>query len=222
MPATVGAGGGVVFSPGVRVLPWRSAEGRQGNPTAGRSTGERRIQTGRAAGVPRLLGEAARLVGGADSGDPGSRPGRGGTALRCPAWESVCTSVCGEPAWDWGSRGRERRALSRRRYSGRSRRCAVSRKTDHCLPRPGFFWEGVRNVHQVLTAPLRKVWTASGWAEIWTATVQSGAGASGSDRSHPRGIAGAPRPEVVGGRATSLEPDPDPLGPHRVSGAARY
>lgn len=85
-----------------------------------------------------------------------------------------------------------------------------------------FLGGGGRSVHQVLTAPLRKVWTASGWAEIWKATVQSGAGASESDRSHPRGIAGAPRPEVVGGRATSLEPDPDPLGPHRVSGAARY
>ena len=64
--------------------------------------------------------EAARLVGGADSGDPGSRPGVG-TALRYLAWRSVCTSVCGEPAWDWGSRGRERRALSRRRCLGRSR-----------------------------------------------------------------------------------------------------
>ena len=58
MPATVGAGGGVV-SPGVRVLPWRSAEGRQGNPTAGRSTGERR---------PRSWGPSAPAGSGAVGG----------------------------------------------------------------------------------------------------------------------------------------------------------
>lgn len=182
----------MVFAPGVRVLPWRSAEGRQGNPTAGRSTGGRRIQTGRAAGVPRLLRKAARFVGGADSGDPGSRPGGGGTALRCLEWESVCTSVCVRGAClGLGEQGKREKSSKQAEVFGPFKvMLSVSEDPTIASLARGFFGRRGRSVHQVLTAPLRKVWTARGWAEIWKATVQSGEGASGSDRSSPTGGGG--------------------------------
>lgn len=150
-------GGGVVFAPGVRVLPWRSAEGRQGNPTAGSSTGGRRIQTGRAAGVPRLLRKAARFVGGADSGDPGSRPGGGGTALRCLEWESVCTSVCVRGAClGLGEQGKREKSSKQAEVFGLFKVMLCLGRPDHCLPRPGFFWEAGSECSSSINSPFAK------------------------------------------------------------------
>lgn len=107
MSATVGARGGW-SSPLASGSPLALGRRRRGNPTAEPRSLTRwaRIQTGRAAGGPRLLREAARLVGGADSGDPGSGLGWGGPQISGVA---ECVRLCGEPAWDWGSRGRRRR-----------------------------------------------------------------------------------------------------------------
>lgn len=140
MSATVGTQGRVVFSPGVRVLLWHSAR-EAGKPDGRAEVAHpvgRRIQTGRAAGVPRLSGKRRGWWVGLTRGPRLPAWGRDGPQISGVA---ECVRLCArEPAWDWGSRGKREKS-SKQAEVFPPFKVMLSVSEDRPLPpSPGVYW----------------------------------------------------------------------------------
>ena len=162
MSATVGAR----WSGGL--LPWRPGSPLAlGRREAGKPDGRAKVahpvggESRRAARLGSLGSsgkrEAARLAGGADSGDPGSRPGVGDGPQMSGVGE--CVHVCVRGAClGLGEQGKREKSSKQAEVFGPFKVMLSVSEDRHLPPSPGLSWGGP-SVHQILTAPLRNVWT---------------------------------------------------------------